>query len=125
MDKKNILERAKELSDSGREEDARILLIEYIKESPEDIAGLLMLGGSYYTEKLYSEATVVFKRLVQLAPGVGKVSTALFNTLWQQEMHEEALQEIQRFISVADKEKERATLKEYVAVARRMMARSN
>ena len=46
------------------------------------------------------------------------VSIALFNTLWKQGKHEAAAAEIHRFISVADKERELETIKQYAAISK-------
>ena len=79
---------------------------------------LLMLGGVYFYEKKYAEAELVYERLMQTEPGSGMISIALFNTLWKQGRHEEAAEEIRRFIAEADPVKERATIEQYAAISK-------
>jgi len=112
------LARAKGLLEGGKGEEARITLLELLREEPRNPTALLMLGGAYFYEKKYAEAELVYERLLQVEPGSGLVSIALFNTLWRQGRHEEAAAEIRRFISVADKMKERATIEQYAAISK-------
>ena len=59
---------------------------------------------------------MVFERLVLMAQGEGKFSIALFNTLWKSGRTEEALEEIRRFLSIADSDKERETFDQYLQI---------
>ncbi len=111
-----ILKNAKELLEVGQTEKGRRLLLELLKEEPNNTTALLMLGGVYFYEKKYTEAEMVYERLILAEPGSGLLSTALFNSLWKQGRHEEAAEEIRRFISVADKEQERETLANYAEI---------
>jgi tetratricopeptide (TPR) repeat protein len=77
-----------------------------------------MLGGAYFYEKKYAEAEMVYERLIISEPGSGMLSIALFNSLWKQGRHEEAADEIRRFISVADKVQERDTLEKYAEISK-------
>ena len=115
-DKEKILERARALAEAGKNEDARFCLLESLKEDPNNHTALLMLGGSYFIDEKYSEAEMVFERLVLMEPGEGKISIALFNTLWEAGRTEEALEEIRRFMSNADREKEKATIDQYIKI---------
>ena len=72
-----------------------------------------MLGGEYFSTSKFSEAEMVFERLVLQSPDKGQYSIALFNTLWKMDRHEEALEEIKRFMAVADQEEESETIKQY------------
>lgn len=112
------LKKAKALLEGGQGEEARIALLELLKEEPKNPTALLMLGGAYFYEKKYAEAQMVYERLIQAEPGSGMLSIALFNTLWKQGKHEEAAAEIHRFISVADKERELETIKQYAAISK-------
>ncbi len=112
------LNKAKTLLESGKGEEARITLLEILKEDPKHPTALLMLGGAYFYEKKYAEAEMVYERLIQAEPGSGMLSIALFNTLWKQGRHEEAAAEIHRFISVADREQEIETIRQYAEISK-------
>jgi predicted Zn-dependent protease len=112
------LKRAKALLESGNSEEARITLLELLKEDPKNPTALLILGGAYFYEKMYAEAEMVYERLLQTEPGSGMVSIALFNSLWKQGRHDEAADEIRRFISMADPVTERETLLRYAEISR-------
>ena len=107
------LSRARKLAEAGNNESARLCLLELLKTEPDNQAALIMLGGTYFVSDMFSEAEMVFERLVLLAPGVGQISIALFNTLWKMERREEALEEIKRFMHHADNELESETIKQY------------
>ncbi len=109
-----LLNQAQQFSMQSEEEQARMILLEILENEPENIAALLMLGGSYFTSEKYQEAEMAFERLVLLAPGRGQCSIALFNCLWIQDRKEEALEEISRFMRIADRDKEQVTIAQYV-----------
>lgn len=111
------LKKARALLEKGSSEEARIILLEILKQDAKNPTALLMLGGAYFYEKKYAEAEMVYERLIQSEPGSGMLSIAMFNTLWKQGRHEEAAEEIRRFISVADKEKELETIKQYATIS--------
>lgn len=115
-DTEKNLEKARLLIEAGKSEEARFCLLELLKDNPNNQAALLILGGSYFTDGMYSEAEMVFERLVLMAPGEGKFSIALFNTLWKSGRSEEALEEIRRFMSIADSINERETLDQYMKI---------
>lgn len=93
--------------------DAQIILLEALKDEPNNMACLLMLGGSYFHAEKYSEAEIVFGQLILQEPGKGKFSIALFNVLMKLERHEEALEEIKRFMENANVDIEKATIEQY------------
>lgn len=110
------LEKARSFVEAGKSDEARFCLLELLKDDPNNQAALLMLGGSYFIGELYSEAEMVFERLILMAPGEGKFSIALFNTLWKSGRTEEALEEIRRFMSIADRDKESETIDQYMQI---------
>jgi len=112
------LARAKTLVEQGQDAKARRLLQEILKQAPDNQAALLMLGGSYFCADMLQEAEIVFERLVLADPGRGEYSIALFNTLWKLGRSEEALEEMRRFLSAADRVKERETVEQYLALAK-------
>jgi predicted Zn-dependent protease len=115
LDVEKILGNARALAEAGKKEEAQMCLLAVLKEEPDNIAALLMLGGAYFVENNLKEASIVFERLVSIEPGSGQFSIALFNALWQQNT-EESLEEIRRFIAVADKEAEKNTIEQYMSI---------
>lgn len=117
-DIESTLNKARTLSSEGNHEQSRMVLLELLKSDPDHEAALMMLGGSYFVTGKLSEAEMVFERLVLLEPGTGQISIALFNTLWKLERHEEALEEIRRFMRHADRDVERETFNQYADITR-------
>ena len=115
-DKEKSLEQARLFVESGKNDEARFCLLESLKEDPDNRAALLMLGGSYFVDEKYSEAEMVFERLILMETGEGKFSIALFNTLWKSDREEEALEEIKRFMSTADPVKEKELFDQYMEI---------
>ena len=116
LDIEQTLRQARAFADTGNHDDARGLLLEALKEDSNNQAALLMLGGEYFSSAKYSEAEMVFERLILQSPGKGQFSIALFNTLWKMERREEALEEIKRFMAIADQEEEADTIKQYAEI---------
>jgi len=112
------LKRARDLTESGRHDDARLCLLELLKDEPKNETALIMLGGAYFAMAKYSEAEMVFERLIMMEPGKGQYSIALFNTLWKSGRFDEALEEIKRFMDHADKQTEQETIKQYLAITK-------
>ena len=112
-DKEKSLEQARLFVESNKNDEARFCLLESLKEDPDNHAALLILGGSYFVDEKYSEAEMVFERLILMKPGDGKLSIALFNTLWKSDRTEEALEEIKRFMLTADSVNEKETFDKY------------
>ncbi|MDH5408293.1 MAG: hypothetical protein OEY00_06750 [Gammaproteobacteria bacterium] len=116
------LQRAKELTEANKHDDARLCLLEILKDEPQNQTALIMLGGAYFAMTKYNEAEMVFERLVLLEPGKGQYSIALFNTLWKTDRIEEALEEIKRFMQHADKVAEKDTVDKYMAIINDLQA---
>ena len=116
MDAEQSLARARQLIEAGNNDKGRMVLLELLQSEPDNHTALLILGGSYFASGRYDDAEMVFERLVLLSPGSGKISIALFNTLWKLERQQEALEEIRRFMRIADHEIERETVEQYQAI---------
>ena len=116
MNIQQTLDKARQLVEAGNNEKARLCLLELLQEEPDQQTALIMLGGTYFVSEMYTEAEMVFQRLVLLDPGMGKASIALFNTLWKMDRREEALEEIRRFIQHADQEAEQETIEQYQSI---------
>lgn len=122
LDVDNILKNARSLTEQGKKEEAQMCLLAVLKEEPDNITALLMLGGAYFIDNNFKEARIVFERLISIEPGTGQYSIALFNALWRLQETEEALEEIRRFIAVADKVTEKETLEQYVTILKSLEA---
>jgi len=116
LDVESILKNARSLAEQGKKEEAQMCLLAVLKEEPDNISALLILGGAYFVDNNFKEARIVFERLVSIEPGTGQYSIALFNALWRLQQTEEALEEIRRFVAVADKVTEKDTLEQYVSI---------
>jgi len=116
LDIEQSLKSARELIENQQDENARMLLLELLKEDANNIAALLMLGGSYFSSGKYAEAEMAFDRLILIEPGNGRFSIALFNVLWKMNRSEEALEEIKRFMKIADRDIEQETINQYTAI---------
>lgn len=115
IEAEKILKQTRSLTEEGKKEEARMCLLNLLKDKPENIAALLMLGGSYYEENNFKEAKLVFQQLIKISPGTGLYSIALFNALWQLKEIDEALEEIRRFMLHADKDAEKETIARYLS----------
>jgi tetratricopeptide (TPR) repeat protein len=113
-----ILQQARSLVEKGKKEEAQMCLLNLLNNEPENIAALLMLGGSYFDTSNFKEAKLVFQQLIKISPGTGLYSIALFNALWRLEETDEALEEIRRFILHADKDAEKETIAQYLSTLR-------
>jgi tetratricopeptide (TPR) repeat protein len=122
LDVDNILKNARSLTEQGKKEEAQMCLLAVLKEQPDNIPALLMLGGAYFVDNNFKEARIVFERLVSIEPGTGQYSIALFNALWRLQETEDALEEMRRFIAVADKVAENDTLEQYVSILKSIEA---
>jgi predicted Zn-dependent protease len=116
LDIEKILTNARSLAEAGKKEESQMCLLAILKEEPDNIAALLMLGGAYFVDNNLKEAKVVFEHLVSIDPGSGQYSIALFNALWRLQQIDEAMEEIRRFISVADKKTEKETIEQYMSI---------
>ena len=116
MNIEDLLQKAKQFVDASQHDEARMCLLEVLKEEPSNKAALIILGGSYFSMEKYAEAEMVFERLILLEPGIGQFSIGLFNTLWRMNRQEEALEEIKRFLSNADQDVENDTIGQYIAI---------
>jgi len=115
-----LLEQARSLAESGKKEEARMCLLNLLKEEPENVAALLMMGGSYFEGSDFKEAKLVFQQLIKINPGSGLYSIALFNAHWRLNETDKALGEIRRFVLIADKETEKKTIAQYLSTLRAM-----
>ncbi|MDH5711190.1 MAG: hypothetical protein OEZ15_05950 [Gammaproteobacteria bacterium] len=116
MNTDDILQKARSLIETEQHAEARLCLLEILKEDATNIPALIMLGGAYFSMEKYAEAEMVFEKLILLEPGIGRFSIGLFNTLWKMNRKEEALEEIKRFLSHADQDLEQETIGQYISI---------
>ena len=119
---KKHLRQARASLETGQNESARLALLSILQIAPNHPTALLMLGGVYFHEHKYAEAEMAYARLISAEPGSGILSIALFNCLWNQRRHADALAEIRRFIAVADRIAEHATLAQYAEIIKGLAA---
>lgn len=120
MSNEEKLQQAQEFIAANQHDEARMCLLEILKEDATNKPALIMLGGSYFSMEKFAEAEMVFERLILLEPGVGQFSIGLFNTLWRMDRQEEALEEIKRFLSNADHDLENETIGQYIAIVNQL-----
>ena len=72
LDVENILKNARSLAEQGKKEEAQMCLLAVLKEEPDNISALLILGGAYFVDNNFKEARIVFERLVSIEPGTGQ-----------------------------------------------------
>lgn len=116
MNIEQSLKQARTHIETGNRDEARLCLLEILKQDKDNQPALLMLGGEYFTSGKLNEAEMIFERLILNSPGKGQFSIALFNTLWKAGRKEEALEEIKRFMANANQEEEVETIKQYAAI---------
>lgn len=116
MNIEDLLKKSKQFIDTEKFDEARMCLLEILKEDATNKAALIMLGGSYFSLKKYAECEMVFERLILLEPAIGQFSIGLFNTLWKMAREEEALEEIKRFLTHADHDAEKEIIAQYIAI---------
>ena len=117
-----LLEQAKAASAEQNEARVQGLLLDLLRSEPHNSSALYMLGGSYFCEEKYPEATVIFEQLVLMFPGEGKASTGLYNALWKQEKMTEAVTEIKRFLENADPKEEKDAIRAYLRIIETLSA---
>ena len=120
LDIEQSLKQARKLILLQKEDEARLLLLEILKQDANNRAALLMLGGSYFSNGKYTEAEMAFERLILIDPGNGQYSIALFNVLWKLGRQEEALEEIKRFLENADSVTEKETIEQYMKITQEL-----
>ena len=124
IDIEQALKQARAHVESGSHDEARSSLLEILQEDADNQPALLMLGGEYFLTEKYSEAEMIFERLILNSPGNGQFSIALFNTLWKASRKEEALEEIKRFMANANHNEEAETIKQYSEITHQIAGES-
>jgi tetratricopeptide (TPR) repeat protein len=107
---KQILSRADRLREDESFQEALNLLLALSNSEPESPAVLCVLGHTYWDMHQLDDAIATFKRAIEMRPAAAAASLGLFHCLWDQGKHCEALEEVKRFMSVADSSDERTNI---------------
>ncbi len=99
---KKQLCRAVELRDSGQLMVAEQILQNMASKYSDYWPPYLFLGDIYDDLERYQEAEDMFQKVVTIKPNYDLASRTLFHALWDLGKEKEALEEIRRFLSVAD-----------------------
>jgi len=99
---KKDLRRAVELRDSGQLMKAEQILQNIASKYPDYWLPYLFLGDIYDDLERYQEAADMFQKAVTIKPNYAIASRTLFHAQWDLGKEKEALEEIRRFLSVAD-----------------------
>ena len=122
---KTELCRAVELRDSGQLKIAEQILQRIVSEHPGYWPPYLFLGDIYDDLERYQEATDMFQKVVTIKPNYPLASIRLFHTQFDLSKEKEALEEIKRFLSVADWNDEEAKeiiMEDYQDILRELLS---
>lgn len=93
---------AQERSRNEDTEGVVVTMRELVKRRPDSGVFAAVLANALKTLAMTDEALSYFKRAVSLSPRSEKVSLGLFHCLWASGKQEEALEEMKRFLSLAN-----------------------
>jgi tetratricopeptide (TPR) repeat protein len=100
------------LKESGDLIGAKTLLLNLVSKHHEEGWLYWYLGHIYWRLGDLELAVNTFKRATAMAPQSERASLGLFHCLWQQGKTEEAMDEVARFMAIADSEDYREILAE-------------
>jgi Flp pilus assembly protein TadD len=107
---KRLFAQAREQSRSGDTRGVVETMRELVKLSPKSGIFSAVLANALKSLGETAEAERRFRDAVALSPRSEKISLGLFHSLWSQGKEEEALEEVRRFLTVADSEEYRTIL---------------
>ena len=93
---------AQERSRNDDTEGVVMAMRELVKRRPDSGVFAAVLANALKTLAMTDEAVSYFKLAVSLSPRSEKVSLGLFHCLWANGKQEEALEEMKRFLSLAN-----------------------
>jgi len=91
---------AKKLQEDGKHAEARHLVKNMLRESPDDINALNLMGSICMAQNLYSDAEAFLRKAVRLAPDFAVAWTALSMSLKEQHNVEEAVEAMEKALSL-------------------------
>lgn len=86
------------------------ILRELVKRRPDSALFNATLANSLNTLGQFDEAENYFRTAIFLSPGSERISLGLFHSLWGRGKRDEALEEMKRFVSLADSDEYRLIL---------------
>lgn len=99
---RTALLKAKKLQNKGEISLAMDLLLDLANMYPHCKATFILLGNLYWGKDDLKQAQAYFRKAVELDPQWEIASLALYHTLWSNGLHEEALEEMKRFVQVGN-----------------------
>lgn len=106
----NTVEQAKKLLESDDIEQAKKLLLDIAKSTPDDASVWMLLCGISTRTQDWELGVISFDRLVKLRPASSLATSGLVQSYMNLDRHKEALNEIERFKSTADLNSEEARI---------------
>jgi predicted Zn-dependent protease len=106
--------RALDIWHDGDGRSAAEILTRLLSSHPRHPAILGMLGAIYHRMENYERAAVYFRQTVSLSPNSELASLGLFNSLWQVNRHDEAVAEMERFLSVSESDEYDLLIKDMI-----------
>jgi len=113
---KQLFEQATKSRDETKYPEAIGLLNELLSIRPDCFEAHLVIGGIHYETFDYKIATKHFRESVKLSPKSKIGSLGLFHALWDSGKEQEALKEVDRFLSVS-------YVEDYEEIVRELMMR--
>ena len=96
--------RAVDIWHSGDGHTAAEILMRLASAFPKNPAILGMLGAIYHRLEDYARASDYFQQTVSLSPKSELASLGLFHSLWRVGRYDEAVTEMERFLSISESE---------------------
>ena len=90
--------------DEGRFCEANQILLKLEKEDPGNLAVALVRAGVLFKMDSFQEASDLFGKITRSQPCDDLASRGFFHSLWKLGRHDEAFEEMKRFLSLKDSE---------------------
>ncbi len=99
--------------DGGKTQECLSNLVQIFEEIPAtDIKALVVVGSLLREGNESSKALYCFDKAISEDPNSSRASLGLFHSLWRLERYDEAFDELERFLSIAESEAHFMLLKE-------------
>jgi predicted Zn-dependent protease len=102
MSQQALFDCAVKLKDEGDFTGAQRILEQLVAAEPTSAGLHWFLGHLYWEQNLLDQAAQTFRRATELNPRSERASLGLFHSLWERGRQEEALEEMGRFLKIAD-----------------------
>jgi tetratricopeptide (TPR) repeat protein len=114
-----LCSKAIKLKDRGDFSGARDILLDLVQRYPKNGGLHWFLGHLYWRLGRLDLAVESFAAATKIVPGSERASLGLFHCLWKQGRQVEALDEVKRFLALADSEDYREIIREINSTAPR------